>query len=733
MRSPPFSIGHYRITAKIGEGGMGSVYRATDTKLDREVAIKILPDAFANNPERLARFKREARILASLNHPNIATIYGVEDRALVMELIEGDTLADRIAMGPIPVEESLRIAKLIVGALEYAHERGITHRDLKPANIKTGSRVKVLDFGIAKVQVADESDATVTSATQAGVILGTAAYMSPEQAAGKPADARSDVFSFGLLLYEMLSGRQAFSGQTPLSTMAAILHKEPRPLREIAPFVPVELASIVVRCAAKDPSARFQSMGLLRRALENLGQPTARPTKGASIAVLPFSNLSADKENEYFSDGLAEEILNALSQVEGLNVAARTSSFFFKGKAAEISEIGTRLGVAKVLEGSVRRAGSRVRVTVQLVDVKNGFQLWSERYDRRMEDIFDIQDEIARAITERLKVTLSGGVKVSTKNLQAYELYLKGRHYWHQRSPATLRLAIQCFEQAIELDSEYALAYAGLADCYGILRGYGWVSAKDSRSPAHAAMTQAMSLAPSLWEVNFSRAFYDFYFERNWRRAGPYFEKAIAINPRSSLAQAYYGLFQACNGRAEDAVTHAKLACELDPLSPFIHSAAGVNFLVMGRLDEADRATRLALELQPDYLLALWTRGLALSGLERHVEAIEALERAVTLSRTPGFVGNLGFAYARAGRPDDAIQLLRELEERSSRGEYVPAFARLVIYVGQGGIPAIRQTLSKVIEEATPVLSLCLASGLFLDAFRSDPEIDRMLSESYDR
>ena len=454
-------------------------------------------------------------------------------------------------------------------ALEYAHGHGIIHRDLKPANIKVGMRVKVLDFGLAKMQAPAESEATVTAATQAGVILGTVAYMSPEQAAGRPADARSDVFSFGLLLYEMLSGRRAFFEETPTLTLAALLHTEPRPLRELVPCVPAELDSIVTRCLAKDPSARFQSMGLVLRAVKDLAPPVA-PPQGASIAVLPFTNLSADKENEYFSDGLAEEILNALSQVEGLRVAARSSSFYFKGKAVEISEIAAKLRVANVLEGSVRRAGNRVRVTVQLVDVNNGFHLWSERYDRQIEDLFDVQDQIAQAITERFKVTLGSGVKRSTQNLAAYELYLKGRHYWHQRLPATVRLAIQCFEDAIRLDPRYPLAYAGLADCYGILRVYGWVSADYGRPPAHAAVTQAMTLGPSLWEVNFSRGFYAFYFERVWREAGPYFEKAIAINPRSSLARAYYGIFLATEGRAEDAVSQTMLACQMDPLSPFI-------------------------------------------------------------------------------------------------------------------------------------------------------------------
>jgi len=452
-----------------------------------------------------------------------------------------------------------------------------------------------------------------------------------------------------------------------------------------------------------------------------------------SIAVLPFTNLSADKENDYFSDGLAEEILNALSQVEDLRVAARTSSFSFKGKASEISEIGAKLNVANVLEGSVRRAGNRVRVTVQLVDVRNGFHLWSERYDRQMEDLFDLQDEIARAITERLKVSLSGGVKRSTENPEAYELYLKGRHYWHQRSPATVRLAIQCFEDAIKLDPRYALAYAGLADCHGILRAYSWVPPKDAGPPAYAAVTQAMALAPSLWEVNFSRGFYACYFERAWRNAEPYFQKAILTNPRSSLARAYYGLFLATDGRGEEAVAQTTLACQTDALSPFIHCLTSLALYTLARFDEAERMAHHALELQPGYLLGLWAHGMALCGLGRNDEAIECLERAVTASRAPNFVGLLGLAYARGGRLDDATRLLHELEDRSSRGEYVPTIALLHINVGQGDLPAIRGALSKALAEGTPPFVFRPTSSPFLEAYRSDPEVNRLLLNLYGR
>jgi TolB-like protein/Tfp pilus assembly protein PilF len=452
-----------------------------------------------------------------------------------------------------------------------------------------------------------------------------------------------------------------------------------------------------------------------------------------SIAVLPFANLSAHKENDYFSDGLAEEILNALSQLEDLRVAARSSSFSFKGKAVEIGEIGAKLNVSYVLEGSVRRAGDRVRVTVHLVDVRNGFHLWSERFDRKMEDIFDVQDEIARAISERLKVSLSGGVKRSTENPEAYELYLKGRHFWHQRSPATVRLAILSFEDAIKVDPRYALAYAGLADCYGILAAYAWVSPKDARPRAHAAVTQAMTLAPSMWEVNFSRGLYTFHFERAWREAEPYFQKAILIHPRSSLARVFYGLFLATDGRAEEATAQTMLACQADPLSPFIHGITSLALYSLTRFGEAERMAHHALELQPGYLLGLWAHGMALCVLGRNEEAIEALERAVTASRAPLFVGLLGLAYARAGRLDETARLLHELEDRSNRGEYVPTRALLHIYVGQGDLPAIRGALSKALVEATPPLVFRTTCSPFFEAYRSDPEVRRLLTDFYSR
>ena len=511
-------IGPYLLGPRIGAGGMGEVYSARDTRLDRTVAIKVLPARVADDSRARERFEREARAVAALNHPHICTLHdiGSQDGVdfLVMEYLDGVTLR-----GPMPVEEVLRLATQIAAALAAAHQQGILHRDLKPGNVMlTAVGAKLLDFGLAK-SMAAEPDVKLTSD---GTIVGTVAYMSPEQAEGQPLDARSDIFSFGAVLYEMLSGTRAFSGTTMAQVLIAVMRDDPPPLEEST------LAPIVRKCLAKRPSQRFQTMDEVQAALR---QAVVTPVKEApSIAVLPFASMSPDADNEYFSDGISEEIINALTQIEGLHVAARTSSFSFKGKSVEVADIARRLNVRHLLEGSVRKAGTRVRVMTQLIDATSGFHLWSERYDRQIADIFDVQDEIARAIVERLKVAFAAGatprlVKVTTSNMEAYQEYLKGRAMLYRRGP-WIAQALESFQKAAALDPAYAQAWAGVADAFTALAYNGYRRPDETMPRAVEAATRATSadaesaeahtalaVAALLWERDFDKA------EREFRRS----------------------------------------------------------------------------------------------------------------------------------------------------------------------------------------------------------------------
>jgi TolB-like protein/Tfp pilus assembly protein PilF len=633
----------------------------------------------------------------------------------------------------------------LADAVSAAHQKEITHRDLKPANViaTADGRVKVLDFGVAKLVEPSPLETETTElptslVTTQGCIVGTVAYMSPEQAEGKPVDHRTDIFSLGVMLYELATGARPFRGDTNVSMLASIIRDIPRTVTELRPALPRELSRIIKHCLVKDPEYRYQSAKDLRNELRELqqdsewtdGERLASTTHEQSTAVLPFANMSADPENQYFSDGLAEELINALTRVPGLRVASRTSAFRFRGADVDIRQVGKGLQVATVVEGSVRRAGSRLRVTVQLINVEDGYHLWSERYDRQMADVFDIQDEIVEAIVKAIAPALVGdarkAVRRSTGNLEAYELYLKGRHHWHLRTPSAMRVAQQSFEQVITLDSEYALAYAGLADCFSIRRVYGWIPAAPGCDRAHEAITRAIALDTKLAEVHLSHAAYVLYFEAEWRGAEASLRQAIAVNPQFAGALAYLGFLQATDGRAAEALAHSDLAIAIDPLSTYIHYLAAVTNFVAGRFDGTEQAARRVLELQPDALPGLWTLGLSLTGLGRHRESVAVLERAVVLSRAPMYVGLLGLALARAGRAEEARQFLDELADRSSRGEYVIPSAPLSIYVGLGDHAGMRRALEACIADGAPYAGLRAWSGPFLDEYRDDSDIARL-------
>jgi eukaryotic-like serine/threonine-protein kinase len=724
----------YRVERELGRGGMATVYLAHDVKHDRKVAVKVLRSDVARSLGA-TRFLREISLAANLNHPHILPLFdsGEVDGTLfyVMPNVEGQSLRDRLnTAGVLPVEEATRIATEVPDALDYAHRHGVVHRDVKPENIMLQEgHALVADFGIGKAL----SGADVEAVTESGISVGTPAYMSPEQASGEEVDGRSDIFSLGCVMYEMLVGEQAFTGPTVQAVIAKRFVQTPADVSRLREGVSQSVARAVQRALARHPVDRFDTAAHLIRALAEVESAERSTAPEMSLAVTPFVNRSADPDNEYFSDGLSEDLINALTALPGLQMASRTSAFRFRGSELDIREIGEQLNVGYVLEGSVRRAGSKLRVTAQLVKASSGYQVWSDRYDRDLTDVFEIQDEIVASIVEALMPALRGdaghAVRRPTANLEAYELYLKGRHYWHQRSPATVRVAIQCFEQTIALDPEYALAYCGLADCYGILRVYGWTPADENREKAKAAVSEALKLDSSLAEAHFSKAFYVFYFERAWREAGPHFAKACSINPQSSLIQTYTGMLAALEGRIDDVRALVDRGTALDPLSPFIHGLAAAAFYVTDHLVEAEAMAQRALDLQTDYLLGLWVRGLALCGLDRCDEGIALLERAVTLSRAPIFIGVLGRGYALAGRRDAAKRLLNELEDRASRGEYVPRFAPLAIHVGLHDLAAVRRELTAAFDEGTTPFSIQVTSAAFLNDFDGDPEIARLLRQ----
>jgi TolB-like protein/Tfp pilus assembly protein PilF/predicted Ser/Thr protein kinase len=634
------SVGPYELLAPIGAGGMGEVWKARDTRLDRIVAIKRLK---ANHT---ARFEQEARAIAALNHPHICQIFDVGPDYLVLEYIEGKPLR-----GPLPVEECVRMALQVAAALEEAHMHGILHRDLKPANIlvTAKSSAKLLDFGLAK-QVAPSSAGE--AATQTMAVMGTPAYMAPEQAEGKPADARSDIFSFGAVLYEMLSGNR------PFDTLVAAARDEAVPLHSPA-------SDIVKRCLAKRPEDRFQTMAEVRSALEAL---RAKPAEQQpSIAVLPFANMSGDKEQEYFSDGLAEEIINALAQIPGLKVIARTSAFAFRGKELDIRKIAEGLGVATVLEGSVRRAGSRVRITAQLITAADGSHLWSQRYDRELADVFAVQDEVAAAIAGVLQTKLvvqPAAPRRHTPKPAAYEAYLKARHYQWKLSRESLAQAQEYYEQAIALDPDFALAQVGYAD-FCLLRASLGGPAHELIARAREAARKALDLDQSLPEASAMLGVVAGAFEYDWNEADRWFRLALAHDPAPPLVLHWYGAFYLMPiGKRMEAVEAHRQALQQDPLNALFRSLHGFCLVAAERFAEAEAEFRQALEIAPTFYspyVGLSHMAEKRGGLE---EALEFAEKAYALApwsaTSRGFLAGMLRRAGNASRADELLQRLRE-------------------------------------------------------------------------
>ena len=723
---------------------MGEVYRARDVRLGRPVAIKVLRPESATNPDRLARFEQEARTASALNHPNVVTIYdiGTVDSLpyIAMEFVEGKTLRKMLGMGPIPVPRLLDIATQVAEGLAKAHAGGIVHRDLKPENLMiTGDGlVKILDFGLAKLtpDVSQLSTNPKNAPTATGVILGTVQYMSPEQAKTPAVDHRSDQFTLGLILYEMATGLRAFPRDSMAGTLAAIMFEEPTPVADLNPAIPEILVRIIATCLQKDPEKRFVSTTDLARELRALRSRTSPPAESAvsavttegpalplerpSVAVLPFVDMSPQKDQEYFCDGMAEELINALTQIPELRVVSRTSCFQFKGKVEDVRAIGKRLGVGTLLEGSVRTAGERMRVGARLTNVGDGYQLWSSQFDREMKDVFAVQDEIAESILAALRVTLIKDadapiVPRPTGTPEAYKLYLKGRHEWNKRTEEGLARSIEFYRQAIKEDPGYARAHAGLADSYVLLGIYGIRPPNDVMPKAKAEATQALEdsvdLQPGQSDATLAavhtalgcvKAVYDW----SWSDSERHFRQAIEHDPRYPTAHHWYAInCLVPQGRFDEATREIRLAQESDPLSPVIQTSLGLVHYFAGNLVEAVTELKKTLDADASFAMAHFFLGQTYLQMSRAEDALAALGNASRLSPASAeFRAGLGHAYAEAGETERARQILVELKERR-HDRYISAALIAEVNAGLGETEEALSWLEEAKRERSPELS----------------------------
>ena len=722
------SLGPYEIVAALGAGGMGEVYRAHDPRLGRTVAVKVLAERLASDLSFRERFDREGRAIAQLNHPHICTLFDVGDhqgtRFLVMEHLEGETLSARLRRERVPYGVLLDWAIQLADALAFAHARGILHRDLKPANlfIASSGAIKILDFGLAKSTVDDHP---TMAGTQAGMTVGTVAYMSPEQARGEPLDARSDLFSLGAVLYEAAAGAPAFQGTTSAVIFEAILGRDAAVRQAMPATVPAGFVNVVERLLAKRPADRFPDAASLAAALRELKSDSGLRGSGVrvpSIAVLPFADMSAQRDQDYFCEGMAEELINALAKIHGLRVASRTSAFRFKG-AADIHKIAKELGVDTILEGSVRTAGTRLRVSAQLVNAADGYHLWSERFDRQMDDVFAIQDQIARAIVEALKVQLLGRedstiVKRAAENVEAYQLCLKARYQWHRWTPEGFQKAFELFEEAVRLDPNCALAHFGLGDCH-MAAGSSGLWPRESIAIGTAMIEKAVELDPELAEAHAVLGVgLGMAGGWDWDAAERSLLNAIRISPRSAHARCAYALHLLVTSRPAEAIAMAQEAVALDPLMPSWH--AFEVFVQYGTRHYADaiRAAALTTELDGTNWWAHCLGGLALIEIGETGEGLARIERG-RASGSPYPEGWMAYALAKAGRPDEADRLRQQLMDRAHRTGF-PSLAIACASAGLGDIGDALTRLERAVDERDPQLALVSGYPIF-DALRGEP------------
>ena len=735
----------YTIDREVGHGGMAVVYQAHDVRHDRVVALKVLQPRFS---EALGaeRFLREVRVAARLHHPHLLPLFDSGDAEgllyYVTPFIEGGSLRDHLAReGRLGQGTALRIAREVADALDYAHRHGVVHRDVKPENILIDEgHAVVADFGVARAV----SAAAETGLTQTGMLVGTPAYMSPEQATDGPVDGRSDLYALGCVLYETLAGQPPFTGTTPLALLTKRITEPAPDLGSAGVDASPALERLLARALAASPDDRFQRAGEMAEALAALGREdtphalataVARPAPArrlTSLAVLPFVNMSSDPENEYFSDGITEELINAFARLPGLRVTSRTSAFAYKGRDIDVREIGQRLNVAAVLEGSVRRSGNRLRVTAQLINAEDGYHLWSQVFDRQLVDVFELQDELTRAIVVTLQPQLALSdmhtlVPVATRSVEAYSLYLKGRYFWNRRTPAALRKGIEFFEQAVALDPQFALAYTGLADSFHILAVYGVVPATQAYPPARVAAEQALALNDQLAESHVSMSYVWLCYDWAWEKAERGFRRAIELSPGSAPAHHWLAWTLLIVGRFDAASAEARLAAELDPLSPVITARAGHILTFAGRADEGAVVAERALELDLNFAVSYEVLALARLHQGRGDEAADLLKRSADL---PGSTARflLPLVCLRAGRREEAVERLRAL--RQDGGDALPpGYAVQWVasaYAALGDMDEAFRLIDRALEERRFSAILLRSDQAYL-AMRSDPRFQELL------
>jgi serine/threonine protein kinase/tetratricopeptide (TPR) repeat protein len=742
--SPGTRLGSYEIVSLIDAGGMGEVYRARDDRLGRDVAIKTISPRLGASAEAFARFEREGRATAALSHPNILTIYDVgregEAAFLVTELLQGETLRARLSRSALTWREALEIAAAVTAGLAAAHGQGIIHRDLKPENVflTADGRVKILDFGLARWVAAQSAEIGSggpenTALTASGAIMGTTGYMSPEQLRGAQLDARSDVFSLGCVLYEMLAGQRPFRRATAAETVAAILDAPPLSLGGV-PALPPGLEAVILRCLEKDPDARFRSASELAGALEaiSLGAGSARPqSRAPSVAVLPFVNLSADPENEFFADGITEDVIAHLAKVRSLKVISRTSVMAFKKRESSLREIGAALGASTVVEGSVRRAGNRVRIVAQLIDTATDEHLWAETYDRDLDDIFAIQTDVALKIAAALRAELSPGERARigrppTADLEAYQLYLQGRHRFTEFTPEGFNKSITLFERVVARDPQFALAHVALALAYahcGIDGVVGWEPALAYRHAKDAA-DRALALDDSLGEAHGVAGLLRFVSDFDWAGAERELRLAMTLAPGSSDVHGYFGWLCSAQGRFDEAIEAVRRAQELDPLAH--RSDVASEFVRAGRYNEALVEAERIIRLEPGYPRGHSILGWAHLRLGDTAEGVVALERAAELS--PGhtmFRAQLGQAYAMTGEPQKARAILADLQ-RLAGERYVSPYHFAYVHTGLGEHDAAIDWLERAYEQRAGAVYGIKGSFLFAD-LRGHPRFVALL------